>query len=49
MFETKLVPCKYFRKENRNYKRKFDFLGFTFKPEYLINRDKIRFMGYGFT
>ena len=47
--KTKLVQCKYFRKEKRNYKRKFDFLGFTFKPEYLINRDKIRFMGYGFT
>ncbi|HLG26437.1 MAG TPA: group II intron reverse transcriptase/maturase [Paenisporosarcina sp.] len=32
--KTKLVYCKdYRRKEKKNYKKKFDFLGFTFKPQ----------------
>lgn len=37
--KTKLVYCKdYKRKEKNDYKKKFDFLGFTFKPHSTLNK-----------
>lgn len=45
--KTKLVYCKdYRRKEKKEYKKKFDFLGFTFKPWSTLSNKGGMFLGY---
>jgi group II intron reverse transcriptase/maturase len=45
--KTKLVYCKdYRRKEKKGYKKKFDFLGFTFKPQSTASKSGSMFLGY---
>ena len=45
--KTKLVYCKdYRRKEKKDYKKKFDFLGFTFKPQSVVSNRGGMFLGY---
>jgi RNA-directed DNA polymerase len=45
--KTKIVYCQdYRRKEKRNYKKKFDFLGFTFKPQSTASKNGGMFLGY---
>jgi RNA-directed DNA polymerase len=41
--KTKTVCCKSFRKEKKHYRKKFDFLGFTFKPRTFVTKDKVFF------
>lgn len=43
--KTKLVYCQNSRMARKSYKKKFDFLGFTFKPKSLFNEKM--FLGYG--
>lgn len=48
--KTKIVYCQgYLRKKRKDYKKKFDFLGFTFKPKPYISKKGIMFLGYGFS
>jgi group II intron reverse transcriptase/maturase len=45
--KTKLVYCKdYRRKEKKEYKKKFDFLGFTFKPQSAGYKSRSLFLRY---
>lgn len=45
--KTKLVYCQdYRRKEKKDYKKKFDFLGFTFKPRSIAPKTGGIFLGY---
>lgn len=45
--KTKLVYCQnYRRKEKKDYKKKFDFLGFTFKPQSTASKRGGMFLGY---
>ena len=44
--KTKLVYCQDYRREKRKYKKKFDFLGFTFKPQSTASRRGGMFLGY---
>ena len=45
--KTKIVYCKdYRRKEKKDYKKKFDFLGFTFKPQSTTSNRGGMFLGY---
>jgi RNA-directed DNA polymerase len=45
--KTKVVYCKnYQRKEKKDYKKKFDFLGFTFKPQSLPSKRGGMFLGF---
>lgn len=45
--KTNLVYCKdYRRKEKKEYKKKFDFLGFTFKPWSTLSNKGGMFLGY---
>lgn len=45
--KTKLVYCQnYCRKEKKDYKKKFDFLGFTFKPQSTPSKKGGLFLGY---
>ena len=46
--KTKIVYCQdYRRAEEKNYGRKFDFLGFTFKPRTVVSKRGGLFLGYG--
>lgn len=45
--KTKLVYCQdYRRKEKKDYKKKFDFLGFTFKPQSTASKNGGMFLGF---
>ena len=45
--KTKLVYCQdYRRKEKKGFKKKFDFLGFTFKPQSTASKKGGMFLGY---
>lgn len=45
--KTKLVYCKdYRRKEKKGFKKKFDFLGFTFKPHSTASKRGGMFLGF---
>lgn len=45
--KTKLVYCRnYRRKEKKDFKKKFDFLGFTFKPQSCLSKSIGMFLGY---
>jgi group II intron reverse transcriptase/maturase len=45
--KTKIVYCQdYRRKEKKDYKKKFDFLGFTFKPQSAPSKNGKLFLGY---
>ncbi len=45
--KTKVVYCmNYRRKKRKDYAKKFDFLGFTFKPRLLQNKSGGLFLGY---
>jgi RNA-directed DNA polymerase len=44
--KTKLVYCQDYRREKKNYKKKFDFLGFTFKPQSLASKRGGMFLGF---
>jgi RNA-directed DNA polymerase len=35
--KTKVVYCQDYRREKKDYKKKFDFLGFTFKPKSVLS------------
>lgn len=37
--KTKIVHCQDYRNEKKNYKKKFDFLGFTFQPDSRWNKE----------
>lgn len=46
--KTKIVYCKNYRRTNKSsYAKKFDFLGFTFKPKTLPSKKGGLFLGYG--
>jgi RNA-directed DNA polymerase len=46
--KTKIVYCQdYRRAEEKNYGKKFDFLGFTFKPRTVVSKRGGLFLGYG--
>jgi group II intron reverse transcriptase/maturase len=46
--KTKIVQCKDYRQaDNSDYSKKFDFLGFTFKPMSLSSKRGRMFLGYG--
>jgi len=46
--KTKIVYCQdYRRKQRKDYKKKFDFLGFTFKPQAQLSKLGGMFLGYG--
>jgi RNA-directed DNA polymerase len=45
--KTKIVYCQSYRfKEKKDYKKKFDFLGFTFKPQPAASNRGGMFLGY---
>lgn len=44
--KTKLVYCQDYRREKRDYKKKFDFLGFTFKPQSTASKNGGMFLGF---
>ena len=44
--KTKLVYCQDYRREKKGYKKKFDFLGFTFKPQSTASNRGGMFLGY---
>jgi group II intron reverse transcriptase/maturase len=44
--KTKIVYCQDYRREKKNYKKKFDFLGFTFKPRTAASKKGGVFLGY---
>jgi group II intron reverse transcriptase/maturase len=45
--KTKMVYCRDYRREEKDYGKKFDFLGFTFKPRTLPSKRGGLFVGYG--
>jgi RNA-directed DNA polymerase len=45
--KTKMVYCRDYRREQQDYGKKFDFLGFTFKPRTLASKTGGLFVGYG--
>ena len=46
--KTKIVYClNYERKQRKDYPKKFDFLGFTFKPKSFQSKQGGRFTGFG--
>jgi group II intron reverse transcriptase/maturase len=48
--KTKMVYCQNYRRpKKKDYGKKFDFLGFTFKPTTTISKKGGLFLGYGFT
>lgn len=48
--KTKMVYCQNYRRpKKKDYGKKFDFLGFTFKPTTMISNKGGLFLGYGFT
>ncbi len=44
--KTKLVYCQDYRREKKDYKKKFDFLGFSFKPRLADSKRGGCFLGY---
>jgi group II intron reverse transcriptase/maturase len=45
--KTKIMYCQdYRRKEKKDYKKKFDFLGFTFKPKSTVSKNGGMFLGF---
>ena len=45
--KTKLVYCQdYRRRKRKDYKKKFDFLGFTFKPQMTVSKKGGMILGY---
>lgn len=44
--KSKIVYCKDYRREKKDYGMKFDFLGFTFKPRTIFTKSGDRFTGY---
>jgi RNA-directed DNA polymerase len=44
--KTKLVYCKDYKRQKKDYPKKFGFLGFTFKPRTMMSKDKKLFLGY---
>ncbi|MCZ8285636.1 MAG: reverse transcriptase domain-containing protein, partial [Bacteroidia bacterium] len=45
--KTKIVYCQdYRRKQRKDYRKKFDFLGFTFKPQSTASKSGSMFLGY---
>ncbi len=44
--KTKMVYCQDYRREKKNYIKKFDFLGFTFKPQSTASKRGGMFLGY---
>ena len=48
--KTKIVYCRnYYRKKQAGYANKFDFLGYTFKPQTLASKKGGLFLGFGCT
>ena len=46
--KTKIVYCKHYaRKEHKDYPKKFDFLGFSFKPKAAKSKNGVLFTGFG--
>ena len=45
--KTKIVYCQNYRRTKKNYGKKFDFLGFTFKPKSIASKTGGMFLGYG--
>lgn len=46
--KTKMVYCQDYRRPKRkDYGKKFDFLGFTFKPKTVVSKNGRMFVGYG--
>ncbi len=45
--KTKIVYCQDYRRKKNDYKKKFDFLGFTFKPQSTFSNRGCMFLGYG--
>jgi RNA-directed DNA polymerase len=46
--KTKIVYCRnYYRKKQDGYPKKFDFLGYTFKPQSLSSKKGGLFLGFG--
>jgi RNA-directed DNA polymerase len=45
--KTKIVYCQDYRRKKKDYKKKFDFLGFTFKPQSTSSQRGGMFLGYG--
>jgi len=45
--KTKMVYCRDYRRVQQDYGKKFDFLGFTFKPRTLPSKRGGLFVGYG--
>ena len=46
--KTKIVYCQDYRRQKRkDYRKKFDFLGFTFKPQPAVSKRGGLFLGYG--
>lgn len=45
--KTKIVYCQDYRRKKNDYKKKFDFLGFTFKPQSTASNKGGMFLGYG--
>lgn len=43
----KIVYCQDYRRKKNDYKKKFDFLGFTFKPQSTASNKGGMFLGYG--
>jgi group II intron reverse transcriptase/maturase len=46
--KTKIVYCKDYRRASNDYEKKFDFLGFSFKPQTVRSKTGRMFLGYGF-
>ena len=45
--KTKMVYCRDYRRAQQDYGKKFDFLGFTFKPRTVASKRGGLFTGYG--
>lgn len=44
--KTKIVYCQDYRREKKHYKKKFDFLGFSFQPRSAASRKGGMFLGF---
>ncbi|QCK17048.1 group II intron reverse transcriptase/maturase [Mangrovivirga cuniculi] len=44
--KTKIVYCQDYRREKKDYKKKFDFLGFSFQPRSTASQKGGMFLGY---
>ena len=45
--KTQIVYCEAYRREKKHYKKKFDFLGFSFQPRPYRSKGGGMFLGYG--